>query len=161
MWLPKDERKLLRGYYHLIGEINQPRSYRKDDLCELLADHRKIHLIHEYGAGLEVPSNSVNMETDMPGFKAEVKLFQSKQARRERANQSLVARQMITLQDHENESGVVLLGLTLCGCDLGRRYASVWERTGLWFESHQHHWIMLVFSFVGGVAGGLFISWLT
>jgi hypothetical protein len=49
MWLPKDERRLLAGYYEKIGEIDKPHVYRESDLIPLLALRKKLDTVREFG----------------------------------------------------------------------------------------------------------------
>lgn len=160
MWLPSDERRVLSGYYELISEIEQERVYRETDLTELLTPRPRIHSIPEYGNSPEEPASSETMG-DMEGFENEVKHTCDRLARIRVANKLLVTRKLITLREHEHVHGVVLVGLTVDGCDLGRRYRSFLDRSGLWFAAYRHHWVWLILSFLGGILGSALIQWLT
>jgi len=61
----------------------------------------------------------------------------------------------------ELEEHVFKINLTLKGLDLGRKYDSFWIRSGLRFKEYKDHWIWLIVSFLGGIIGGLLISWLS
>jgi hypothetical protein len=160
MWLPKDERRLLSGFYQLIGEIGKDRPYHESNLMPLLGRHPNFDEVTEYGKS---SSTSVGLKTkeDLEALKSGIKPAIEQKARVEKANKMLVARGMITIRPHQHEYGVILIGLTLEGYDLGRRYRSRLERSGLWFERHRNHWVWLLVSFVGGILGTLLTQWLT
>jgi hypothetical protein len=74
------------------------------------------------------------------------------------ANTHLAARELIQTTNHQHEPGVIVVSLTIAGYDLGRRYASPWVRTGLWFAEYKDHWIWLILGFVGGIIGALTVK---
>lgn len=154
MWLAKDERRILAGYYTLIGEIGTEKVYRLSDLRGLLRfrGHR-LH-IPEYG---EAKSTLARQESPEP---VRMVTLICDLARVERANTLLQARNLITVVPHECEHDVVVIGLTLAGYDLGRRYTRLWECTGLWFEEYRNHWFWLVMAAVGGGIVSKAVDWL-
>ena len=149
MWLPKDERRLLAGYFTQIGEINSERVYRTDDLCGLLKfrGHRKH--IREYRDPESPSSNSGDVEA----MKREAVTYFRCTNRIDAANTLLAERGLITVTPHEHEPHVVVIGLTLAGYDLGRRYSNFLESSGLWFQEYKNHWIWLIVAFFGGALG--------
>jgi hypothetical protein len=150
MWLPKDERRLLAGYYKLFGEIEKERVYRESDLIPLLSLRQKLQSVRGYRESTARPDNSVNMEEDMPAFKRAVKSLLADMARVKKANKILGARKLITVRGHVHEQNVVLIALTVKGFDLGRRYGNWLDSTGIWFSQYRNHWLWLIAAAVGG-----------
>jgi hypothetical protein len=159
MWLPKDERRILAGYYQLLGEVNHERVYRIDDLLPLLESQPNIKAMTEYGQPRLHSISSPDLD-DLQQLKLNTRQHIAKKIRFDRANRLLHARKMISLKSHENEMEVILVGLTIRGFDLARRYHSWFESSGLWFQAHRNHWIWLAFSFAGGIAASLLSNWL-
>jgi hypothetical protein len=154
MWLPTDERRLLSGFYKLIGEVGKDRPYHESDLMPLLDRHPKFDEVTEYGKSSST-SEGLMTKDDLESLKKGIKVAIEQKTRVERANKMLAARGLVTLRPHQHEHGVILIGLTLEGYDLGRRYRSFWARTGLWFEQIRKHWISVLASFVFGIIGTL------
>jgi hypothetical protein len=146
MWLSKDERRLLAGYYGTLGAVDETRAFREEALAGLLRGKLRAA---EYGD--EPPDTEGNMEHDK--LKAAIKQVISDRTRVAAANNLLVARNLIALARHESELGVVILGLTLDGYDLGRRYSSWLTCSHLWFREYKDHWMWLIIAFIGGAIG--------
>ena len=149
MWLPKDERRLLAGYYKVIGEIGNVGVYRESDLIPLLAFRQHRESVRTYAESTSESDNSVSMK-NMTAFKREVKLLLAGTARVKQANTMLTARNMVTIRKHDHEQDVVLITLTVEGFDLGRRYGSWFNSTGLYFAHYKDHWFWLIVAAVGG-----------
>ena len=153
MWLPKDERRLLTGYYHSIGNITDDAVFRLTSLGPTLMTYRPCKL-HQYGdeiAGTPILEDREQLKRDIDDhFDA------SNRART--ANNMLAARGLIVIKIHQHDHNVIVVSLTVAGYDLGRKYASRWDRTGLWFAEYKDHWIWLVLSFFGGILGALTIK---
>ena len=149
MWLSKVERRLLAGYFTQIGEIKSNKVYRTGELCDLLkfGGHRKQ--IPEYG-DVQTPSRDSG---DVVSMKREVVTFIRCTNRIDVANKLLAERGLITVTPHQHEHHVIVIGLTLPGYDLGRRYSSFLESSGLWFQEYKNHWIWLIVAFFGGALG--------
>jgi hypothetical protein len=62
------------------------------------------------------------------------------------------------LERHEHDPSVVLIGLTVTGYDLGRKYARFLTRSGLWFEEYRNHWLWLIAAFIGGAISTRFLD---
>jgi len=157
MWLPKDERRLLAGYYKLIGEVKESKGYHEGNLVHLLDRRPDLARVHEYGR----PGGSADSEdeySDIEAFKSAIKRQGALQSRVSKANAALVAREMIALGEHQHEQSVVFVGLTITGYDLGRRYTSFWNGSGLWFEEYRNHWVWWIMSFLGGFAAALLLD---
>jgi hypothetical protein len=134
MWLPKDERKLLSLYYKQIGEPARQEFIAESDLVKTLSP--------KCGAqGIEgVPEYSKS--------KSRVAI----------ANKVLSGRKLVQYREAGDS---IEVSLTMEGHDLGRKYASWFDRSGLWFEEYKNHWIWIIVSFFGGVIGALLINWLS
>lgn len=144
MWLSKDERRLLAGYYRSIKAPNTPVALRH--ISRLLG--RGSRTICRYGEdGRDVPAADVSV--------GGVRHAARESPRAERANRLLNMRELLSVRPHETASDVVVIELTMAGYDLGRRYASWWHSSGLWFEEFRNHWVWLIVSTLGGgmVAG--------
>ncbi len=156
MWLPKDERRLLAGYYCLIGDIGSERVFRSGDLAELLRLRGHKCAIPEYGASDRSSSGSDDLET----MKREVDKYIDACNRIEKANDLLATRGLITFTPHRSEIHVVVVGLSIDGYDLGRRYSNLLDSSGLWFQEYRNHWIWLIVAFFGGALGAKLIEWI-
>ena len=156
MWLPKDERRLLRGYYRLLREVGRSRGYRESDLEKLLESHPKYDEIREYGKGESTaePEGSFDLERARRAVTKAVAMDQ----RFHLANGHLEERGMIEIIRHQTEHDVIFVSLMLSGYDLGRKYAKSWDRTGLWFAEYRNHWIWLILGFLGGIIAALIID---
>lgn len=153
MWLTKDERRILTGYYHSIGTVGTELGFRLHSLAPALATYKPC-VLHQYGAeppGTPVPSDREQMKKDVHTHFDVVN-------RVRRANELLAARGLIEVQSHQHEQDVVFVSLTISGYDLGRKYALRWTRTGLWFSEHKDHWVWLLVGFLGGILGSIVIK---
>jgi hypothetical protein len=68
MWLSKDERRLLAGYYSLIGEVSTERVYRSGDLRPLLRFRGHSSSVREYGDAAGSAEKSNESESSKHGF---------------------------------------------------------------------------------------------
>ena len=151
MWLPKDERMLLQGYYATIGEIGKQHEFSSENLLDFI-------------------KSSASPKPPLPGnpqykdwFKEWNKVLI--------ANKTLEERKLIIWSRAPDlvvymfkEAGYnpcLILALTLNGYDLGRKYNSCLIRTGLWFAEYKDHWFWLIISFLGGIVGALIVNWLS
>ena len=156
MWLPKDERRLLAGYYSLIGKINTEKVYRFGDLARLLRFRGHKTAVPEYGES----EGSTDESDDLDSMKRQMVQYIDACNRIEKANNLLAARRLITCTPHRHEVHVVVIGLSVEGYDLGRRYSSFVESSGLWFHEYRNHWIWLIVAFFGGAVGAKLIDWI-
>jgi hypothetical protein len=74
----------------------------------------------------------------------------------EAANRALQDRHLVSV--HEDGTGIYTVTMTLEGRDLGRKYNSWFDRSGLWFREYKDHWVWLVVSFLSGVLGTLVVQ---
>ena len=155
MWLSKDERRLLAGYYSSIGDINTERVYQFRDLAQLLRFRGHRRPIREYHDSGE----SSNDSKDFNALKREISQYIDACHRIEKANNLLAARELIARTPHQHEIHVVCIALSVAGYDLGRRYSNLFESTGLWFQEYRNHWIWLIVAFFGGATGAKLMDW--
>jgi hypothetical protein len=145
MWLPKNERLLLAHYYRSIQAADREEKFKESELTselkkrpQALADKGQLVQVYE------------EMQANLPRIRG--------------ANDLLVGRKMILLNRQDNPD-VVSIALTIEGYDLGRQYCSRWEKSGLWFEAHRNHWIMVIISVLSGglsgVPGSLLVQWMS
>ncbi|MHC4172094.1 MAG: hypothetical protein ACYTBX_12905 [Planctomycetota bacterium] len=179
MWLPKDERYLLLGYYVNIFNIDdrnicryleKPKFFEISDWTDVLNKPRWIpiltpllvqraaRMIKTYG-----DTGKISNEEDksVKQNKKENKTYIKLERRLQISNAALERREMIKIQKHEHVSGVSGITLTPNGHDLGGKYSSWWTRSGLWFAEYKNHWIWLIVGFLGGIVGALLVNWLS
>jgi len=155
MWLPKDERTLLQGYYVTIGEVNEQHEFPLGNLMGFIKSRASDPL-----PPADDPQRAKKYKTWLKDWNRIIT-----------ANKALEERGLINLP-HENnifthiykEAGThprLTVSLTITGYDLGRKYKSWWSWSGLWFAEYKDHWFWLIVSFLGGVLGGLLINWLS
>jgi len=159
MWITKYERRLLAGYYRKIEDAYKQAVYRYDDL------HPLLNWLSLWPPPLKWFVTRKTIPTDAPidekNYEKQIKRLLATRHRLERANKLLEERKLIALKSHETDRDACAIKLTLEGYDLGRRYASWWTCSGLWFQEYKNHWIWVIISFLGGVLGGFISSWLT
>lgn len=149
MWLPRDERRLLWYYYHRINKVDGEESFDLGELtesliCRSLKELRQRERERCDKDGAEQARDYVN-ERDRVNV----------------ANRALQKRGLIELVQYSGVREVKRITLNLEGYDLGRKYSSWWDCTGLWFKEYKNHWIWIIVSFLGGVIGALRVSWLS
>ena len=162
MWLPKDERRLLEGYYVHIGEVEKEKWFDMPDWIPVINSLRVRHCackVKGYFEGSKKPSEHDKLDPKDRG--GSMKKWLKCRNRINIANTSLKARKLIELHNHQSESDVKAISLTIQGYDLGRKYSSWWTRSGLWFAEYKHHWFWLIVSFLGGIIGALIVNWLS
>ncbi len=151
MWLPKDERKLLLGYYINIGNPNEWKWFVTTDWYPVMTSwgwrrvKRAARKVKDYDARSKTPYEN-QFNTDMTRINT--------------VNRKLELRNLIKVKDH-NEPPVKGISLTIEGYDLGRKYRSRLKRSGLWFAEYKDHWFWLILGFLGGIIGALIVNWLS
>ena len=148
IWLSKDERRLLAGYYTNFQTFESEKVYRYSSLSELLrpAGYRK--LIPEY-------SDSVDHDScahDVAVLERQIARYVRDTVRIELANKILSERGLIRQTRHQFEINVIVVELTFPGFELGRQYASFWGRSELFFRAYKNHWLLLICAAVGAAA---------
>ena len=144
MWVTKDERRLLAGYYHLLDGVSVKKTYHIDALSPLLGTYSPCAGIKEYGHEVACSEGP----TDIEERKAQIRETVRAMKRIAHANNLLAKRGFITVQDHQWENNVIVVALTWDGYDLGRRYACWWERIDLWFKEYRDSWFMALVGFL-------------
>ena len=165
MWLQKDERRLLEGYYLKIGDVDKEIWFdttlwipvMKSKPSEVKDNAGKVKSHFNGGA------TKSNKQGDFDPQTMKVAAHQAIQdkTRLDVANKKLEQRPLIKIHKHQSEVGVASISLTLTGYDLGRKYNSWWTRSGLWFAEYKDHWFWLIVSFLGGIIGALLVGWLS
>jgi len=138
MSLPKDEWRLLAGYYCTIKEIGTRRPLNNFNLGKLLQCFRWSLRIPDDGD--EPLSNSQTAGAEYLGRMERAKV----------ANQHLANRGLITLENQDNSLETLTVSLTVDGYDLGRMYSCWFSRSGLQFAQYKDHWLWLAVAFIGG-----------
>ena len=142
MWLPKDERKVLRKYRDYIRTIDE--SIHFTDLSERtynatrnLIERELLHEIKEGGR-----EHSKYVTTCLTEEQVSLKDF-------------------LLFSEEDSARYDVVLQFTLKGLDLAGRYDWWFTRTGLWFAEYKDHWFWLIVGFLGGIMGALIVNWLS
>lgn len=148
MWLPKDERLLLRNYFVKIGEFGMQHEFSSDDLLGFIKSKVTSH-----------PTPSADDPQDVKGIKALGKDLD----RIIIANKALEKRGLITSPNLVlRPSEPTTISLTITGYDLGRKYNSRWLRIKLWYAEYiKDHPIWVIVGFLCGVISTLLINWLS
>jgi hypothetical protein len=180
MWLPRDERHLLLGYYVNIFNVNDrnvtryldnPKWFEKQDWADVLKESRWIPILTPYlvkRAALKVKEYGENSnestQDEKTNNKKKIKQIRNYiflLRRLEISSSSLLKRNLINIQTQEHDPNVVGISLTIEGQNLGRKYNSWWARTGQWFAEYKDHWFWLILGFLGGIIGALIVNWLS
>ena len=172
MWLQKDERHLLMGYYVNmctisvtdVQEIEKPKWFQMSDWISIfeIPNWLRFRL-----PSLEGYFDQGNSETpnEEGGYSVEhqekkIKEFIKNDRRLRVANAALEKRNLIKIHKHEDTKlNVEGISLTIDGYDLGMKYSNWLKRSGLWFAEYRNHWIWLIVSFFGGVIGAVLVNW--
>jgi hypothetical protein len=163
MWLPRDERRLLEGYYVNICEVEKEAWFKMSHwlpvLKSLCVKRAAGQVIQD---GEEYPASSPRKDGfDMDEMKKNITTYAGLRNRLEVANRALEKRGLVKRQKHKHRDDVDGITLTIDGYDLGRRYSEWFTRTGSWFAEYRNHWIWLIVSFFGGVLGAVLANWLS
>ena len=114
-------------------------------MCEWLSCWLTVNKIPEY----EDEEKKTNL--DFEALKKAIPIHIRGRRRVALANKHLAERGLIQLTEGQPEPNLVVVSVTLAGYDLGRRYASVLDCTGIWFEEYRNHWLWLIAACIGGV----------
>jgi hypothetical protein len=163
MWLPKDERHLLLGYYVSIGNDEEEVWFALEEWAHIFEGSltrvpilapwqiKRLARKAKHYRVLDEPLN-INQNNNKQDTVNADKI--------RTANKRLENRGFIKLR--RNHCGS-MMGITLKieGYDLGRKYNAWWTRTGVWFAEYRYHWIWVIGSFLAGIAGTLLVRWLS
>jgi hypothetical protein len=152
VWLPIDERRLLAAYFVSIGRLGADEAFQLDTLGRALSFTWRVTLMLPYG---EEPARPID---DQKALKEATVKYIRESKRVEAANRTLAARGLIALSPAQPVPSVVVLNLTLAGYDLGRRYASWWDWSGLLFREYKDHWLWLLAACAGGGVVAKFLA---
>ena len=145
MWLPKEERQLLRFYYDEVKKSNSTPTYEKwyseEDLLSVVGYREQAE------------------ELDIAGFKKSIKECTTAMANVSSANVALVERKLIELKAHQSQKRVGV-SLTIDGYDLGRKYSCWFISTGLLYAEYKHHWLFLIATYMAGIFSACIVGWL-
>ncbi len=164
MWLPREERQLLifcAAYdCDLIGNDTP---FCVAELSETATKRLCAQQIRERVARVRAVKRQAGQEAGPTsqsscGSEKYMKWLNAKGVI-ESANSRLQNRGLIGFRKCGTECYEITL--ELAGWDLGRKYSSWWDRTGLWFREYKDHWIMLIAGVVGGIFGTLVVQWLS
>ncbi len=143
MWLPKDERQVLRKYYCHLKNTQESKQFSGLSSRAYQATRNLLerHLLHEIIQGGR--EHSTFLCTWLAGEEVSLRGLLS--------------------SSEEDESGeTIILRLTLDGLDLALKYESFFIRSGLWWKEYRHHWIWLVIThivtFIGGILSTLIFT---
>jgi len=145
MWLPKDERSLLAGYYILLGEVNWEKWHKASTVSRLLSGRRysTLPIYGEHDPEDNFVGPSVDPISDTEEYGAMLRRVRV-------ANELLAERGLVLIAAHQSQSDVFGVKLTIKGYDLGRSLSKWFTRSGLWFREYKDHWLWLIMAFFGG-----------
>lgn len=162
MWLPRDERRLIEGYYINIGEIEKEKWFEMSNWIPVIrtlnVKNRAQKVKSYFKSG---KSQSEHDKVDPKDLSGSMKRWIQDMNRVNIATTALESRKLIRLHPHQNESRVKAVSLTIDGYDLGRKYSSWFTRSGLLFAEYKNHWFWLILGFLGGIIGALIVNWLS
>ena len=148
MWLPKDERKLLRGYSWRIREPEKDTWFRMSNWLRVFKSWRTKATAKKVPLYVE---NEHKEDLDIRRWKKAIKNNVPFQKRFDIANAALEKRGLIRVQKHQHEPDVAGITLTMDGYDLGRKYSKWFIRSGQWFAEYRYHWIWIILAYGGGI----------
>ncbi len=158
MWLSKDERKLLSIYYRRINKVETGQKFEMGDLIKALGrkeqsgqSRTKREIILDSYNTLEGVHNLLSQRDLIKWENLDPKSIEAAYFYDHPTSQELF----------ENTKVDLRITLTIKGYDLGRKYSSWWDCSGLWFAEYRNHWIWVIVSFLGGVIGALLVNWLS
>lgn len=136
MWLPKDERKLLQGYYVTIGEVGEQHEFPLENLMGFIKSSASVHLT----------------PADDPQHAKKYNAWLKDWSRVITANKALEERRLIT-GSHDNDIFIrtykevgpnprLIFSLTITGYDLGKKYSSQYNTILLWCNEYKI-WVIL------------------
>ena len=167
MWLPKDERHLLLGYYvnmfniddrNVCRYLDKPKWFEMSDWTDVLKKPRWIpiltpwlvkHRARRIKAYGDTKKASNKEDESAVLSKKEVKTCINLKKRLQISNAALERRKLIKVQRHEHVPGVS--GITLTdGYDLGRKYSSALGTAWVWCNEYKF-WVILalIISLIG------------
>lgn len=160
MWLPREERQLLMLYaVHDAVLDGNPMPFSVDELGEVATKRLSARQIAKYAEGIRKKKRQSGPDPNgspKSGCSRKYMGWLSAKGIIESANSRLQHRDFVRFR--ECGTGQYEITLTLAGWDLGRKYNSWWDRTGLWFREYKDHWLWLIVGLLGGIVGGLVVQ---
>jgi hypothetical protein len=160
MWLPKDERRLLQGYYLKLKQAGKELHIEKiNNWVPVMKSLCVKHAMNQFEKPQEHSNNSEDSDDGLDGLKKGIPEFFEINL----VNIALKERGLINTKETIGATSPPRsISLTTNGYDLGRKYNSLWLRIKLWYEEYiKSHPIWLISSFLGGVITGLLVNWLS
>ena len=167
MWLPKDERRLLQGYYLKLKQAGKELRIEKiEDWVPIMKTLHVKRFVHQFKTSSHTVTKQPSLlsltDTDKGKILKELREKVPEFFEINLVNMALKERKLInTKGDIDSTSPPRSISLTTSGCDLGRKYNCWLKRSGLWFAEYKDHWFWLVLSFLGGIIGALLVNWLS
>ncbi len=144
MYLSRDERRLLAGYYTKLAGVSAKKVYHTAELVPLLKFYGHKRGIYEYGQQKPPDKPTASL---VKSIKSLIKGMDRITA----ANKLLEDRGMIKVTLHASEQDVIVVRLTVQGYDLGKKYASLFKSSGLLYQEYCKHWLLLIFIFIASI----------
>ena len=158
MWLPEQERRLLRIFYGVTcGGLKKGDSTPTAEKCYPLEDLVNIFAAKDFKKaerGLKGDCNKPVKKTDDEDSVEAIKKFFKDMAAIRATNTALVERNLINLSPR-NDNLRIYVSMTIEGYDLGRKYSQWFTRTGLLFSEYRNHWIWFIVAFFGWHTGSI------
>lgn len=164
MWLPREERQLLVLYAFCDADLHgNPIPFSVKELGETATRRLCAWQIAKRAERIKKAKGQAGQQAtcDSESSNGSAMYMKWLNAKRviESANSRLRNRGLIGFR--ECGTGHYEITLNLSGWDLGRKYSSWLDRTGLWFREYKDHWIWLIVGFIGGICGALVVQWLS
>jgi hypothetical protein len=174
MWLPKDERQLLRIYYWNIRDrqkkigsnpLEEVWGTISKDFAEAFEANDWKEAARRFKADLHKSEGTTYREADekskekwnLKDARGQIKRYLDIRSRVDAANAVLAERNLIEVRPHESEDNMGV-SFTIEGYDLGRKYVKWHTLIGLWIGEYSWVWLILA-----GLIGALIsqvLNWL-
>ena len=140
MWLPRDERRLLRHYHHTRDQVGKERDYSLEDLVVVLYC-RNIKEVSDH-------TKRKSQRKTLENLNENVQTYLDESNRVRSANEALQQRGLVALTP-QKDSQLITLSLTAQGDDLGRNFSSRLGTFWVWCTKYKF-WVILglIISFV-------------
>lgn len=135
MWLPKDERRMLREYYPYLRSPGEQRRFvhlseRAYTATQILMERGLVHEITDHAGSCDehvkyLTSKIMDDKVDMSN--------------------------LLSSSAGGDGSQEIVLKFTPSGRDLARKYAKGLLRTQLWWAEYRDHWLFLILAYLLGI----------
>jgi hypothetical protein len=148
MWLPKDERRLLRYYYRQINKVETSQNF---EIKDLIKEFRKDR-VRPSNLNREKILVTYNMLENVNNLLSRRGLIKWENLNPESITAALLYDHPTSQELFENTKVNFRITLTIEGYDLGRKYSFWWSSSKLWYEEHiKNHPIWLIVSYMAGI----------